>query len=390
MAASHLRARSFAPGATDAPLGGISAKAFLRRHWQREALLVRNAIAGFAGPFSAEELFAFAHRDDVESRIVVREGAHWSLAHGPFRRADFKALPARNWTLLVQGVNLVSPAGDALLRRFAFLPYARLDDLMVSYAAPGGGVGPHFDSYDVFLLQGFGRRRWRFGCQDDLALRPAAPLKILRRFAPDRTEVLSPGDMLYLPPQHAHDGTALDPCTTYSIGFRAADATDLAAAFLDFLRDELHLPGRYADPGLAPTRTPAAIDAAMRRRCARMLAGVAWDRATIARFLGCFLSEPKPSVFFQPPSAPLPRAAFAASAAKRGVRLDPRTQLLYDATHVFINGTALRRPATGAPAIERLADARVLPPRAGGALRPEVSAILYTWYRDGYLHPGAA
>jgi 50S ribosomal protein L16 3-hydroxylase len=219
---------------------------------------------------------------------------------------------------------------------------------------------------------------------------PRLPLKILRRFKPDRTEVLSPGDMLYLPPQHAHDGAAIDPCTTYSIGFRAAGATDLAAAFLDFLRDGLHLPGRYADPDLAPTGMPAEIPAAMRRRCERMLKDVSWDRTTIARFLGCFLSEPKPNVFFEPPPAPLPRAAFGARAAKRGVRLDLRTQLLYDATHLFINGTALPWPATGAPTLKRLANARALPPPAPGAAHTDVSAILYTWYRDGYLHTGTA
>jgi 50S ribosomal protein L16 3-hydroxylase len=390
MAAPLLVALPIAPVVPDAPLGGVSVKAFLGQYWQKEALLVRRAIAGFAGVFSAEELFAFARRDDVESRIVVRDGARWSLAHGPFRRADFKALPERNWTLLVQGVNLVSQAGDALLRCFAFLPYARLDDLMVSFAAPGGGVGPHFDSYDVFLLQGFGRRRWRYGRQNDLALAPRLPLKILRRFKPEQTEVLAPGDMLYLPPHHAHDGTAIDPCTTYSIGFRAASASELAAAFLDFLRDELDLPGRYADPDLAPTDTPAEIDGAMRRRCERMLNRVSWDHATIARFLGCFLSEPKANVFFNPPDAPLSRAAFTARAAKDSVSLDPRTQLLYDATHVFINGAALPWPAGGASTLKQLANARGLARRAAGTVHPDASAILYTWYRDGYLHPGTA
>src|SRR5439155_9013528 len=130
------------------------------------------------------ELFALAARDDVESRIVVRTKSRFTVAHGPFRRADFRALPARDWTLLVQGVNLHSDDADALLRRFSFLPYARLDDLTVSYAAPGGGVGPHFDSYDVFLLQGFGRRRWRLSPQRDLELKPDLPLKILARFHP--------------------------------------------------------------------------------------------------------------------------------------------------------------------------------------------------------------
>ncbi len=387
MVATAVSNRSSGPGALLGPLGTT---AFLERHWHKAPLLVRGAVPAFTGLFSAQELFALARRDDVESRLVVREGARWSLAHGPFRRSDFATLPARNWTLLVQGVNLVHPAGDALLRRFSFLPFARLDDLMVSYAAPGGGVGPHFDSYDVFLLQGFGRRRWRFGHQDDRALKPRLPLKILRRFEPEYTEVLSPGDMLYLPPDYAHDGVAIDACTTYSIGFRAAAATELAAAFLDFLRDELDLPGRYADPDLAPVRTPAEIGTAMRRRCEDLLKGITWSRMTIARFLGSFLSEPKPHVFFVPPKAPLSRAAFRARVTKLGARLDARTQLLYDAMHVFINGVALPWPATGRATLRHLANARALTPRAARGMAPETAAILYNWYRDGYVHAGTA
>jgi 50S ribosomal protein L16 3-hydroxylase len=376
-----------ANGAAATLLGGRSVAAFLARHWQKDALFVRDAIPAFTGPFDAAQLARLAQRDDVESRLVVREGARWSLAHGPFRRADFKALPARNWTLLVQGVNLHADEGDALLRRFAFLPYARLDDLMVSYAAPGGGVGPHVDSYDVFLLQGFGRRRWRYGRQDDCTLDERLPLKILKRFAPVHDQVLGPGDMLYLPPHCAHEGTALEACTTYSIGFRAAGANELATAFLDFLRDEQDLPGRYGDPELAPTRNPARIDAAMRRQCARMLARIRWDAADVARFLGCWLSEPKPHVFFDPPAAPLPRPAFARAAARHGVRLDRRTQLLYDERHLFINGTARPWPATGAKTIERLADRRTLAARDTAALTATVAALLHDWYRDGFLRP---
>ncbi len=383
MAGSPAHGRTRAPAA---PLGGLATATFLRRHWQKKPLLVRGAIAGFTGLFSATELFALARRDDVESRLLVRDGAHWSLTHGPLRRADFKSLPARDWTLLVQGVNLVDPAGDALLRRFSFLPYARLDDLMVSYAAPGGGVGPHLDSYDVFLLQGFGRRRWRYGRQESHALRPRLPLKILRRFLPSHDEVLAPGDILYLPPEYAHDGVAIDACTTYSIGFRAAGATELGAAFLDFLRDELDLPGRYADPDLAPVRAPAEIGSAMRRRCARMLRGIAWDRTTVARFLGCWLSEPKPHVYFVPPRRALLQAAFRARTAKHGVRLDTRTQLLYDSTHLFINGTALRWPPVGSETLRQLANNRSLAPRRAVGMPPESAKILYNWYRDGYVH----
>jgi 50S ribosomal protein L16 3-hydroxylase len=387
MAARAAPRHSDAPGV---PLGGLAAAAFLRDHWQKKPLLVRQALSGFTGPFTLRDLMALARRDDVESRLVVRQGARWTLAHGPFRRGDWKALPARGWTLLVQGVNLVEPAGDALLRQFSFLPFARVDDLMVSYAAPGGGVGPHMDSYDVFLLQGFGRRRWRFGAQNDHALLPGRPLKILRRFTPTHDDVLAPGDMLYLPPHIAHDGVAVDACTTYSIGFRAPGATELAASFLDFLRDELDLPGRYADPDLVPVQAPAAIGPDMRRRCLQLLKGITWDRATSARFLGSFLSDPKPHVYFEPPASPLSSSAFAQRVAKYGAHVDRRTRLLYDATHLFINGVALPWPANGAAALRRLANDRSLGPKGVRGLSPETAAILYNWYCDGYVHSGVA
>ena len=367
-------------------LGGRTVAAFLQVFWQKEALLVRNSIPGFTGAFDRAGLLALAERDDVESRLVVRDGLQWTLVHGPFSRRDWKALPARNWTLLVQGVNLQSDIADALLRRFSFVPYTRLDDLMVSYAVPGGGVGPHFDSYDVFLLQGSGRRRWKYGRQDDLTLQPGLPVKILKRFVPEHDEVLGPGDMLYLPPHYAHDGIAVTECTTWSIGFRAASTNEMAAAFLDFLRDELDLPGRYADPDLAPTRAPARIDAAMRRQCSRMIKAIRWDTATVARFVGCWLSEPKPQVFFEPPARPRSRSAFASAAARHGVRLNPRTQLLYDDRHLFVNGAAVPWPSAGAPVLARLANARMLAPRAAVSLPAPAAALLYDWYCHGYLH----
>lgn len=376
-----------APAAAAATLlGGRTVAAFLKGFWHKDALLVRGAMPGFAGLLDRAGLMALAERDDVESRLLVREGGRWTFTHGPFTRRDWKALPARNWTLLVQGVNLHLEAADALMRRFSFLPYARLDDLMVSYAAPGGGVGPHFDSYDVFLLQGSGRRRWRYGRQDDQTLKPGLPVRILQRFVPEHDEVLGPGDMLYLPPQFAHDGVAVTECTTWSIGFRAASSNDMATSFVDFLRDEIDLPGRYADPDLAPTRTPAKIGAAMQRQCAQTLRAIRWDAGTVARFLGCWLSEPKPQVFFEPPERPRSRAAFAAAAAKHGVALSPRTQLLYDDRHLFINGAALPWPASGATLLARLADARALAPGDAAALPPPAAALLYDWYRDGFLH----
>jgi 50S ribosomal protein L16 3-hydroxylase len=196
--------------------------------------------------------------------------------------------------------------------------------------------------------------------------------------------------MLYLPPHYAHDGVALDPCTTYSIGFRAASAQELARGFLDYLHDNLDVRGRYADPDLRPVREPAEIDATMRRRCARMLQGVRWDGAMIDRFLGCWLSEPKAQIAFDPPDTPLTRGAFDARARKQGLRLDTRTQLLYDSTHLFINGAALRWPAGGIKTLKRLANERALSSGAAGEAHPKASTILYTWYRDGYLHTDAA
>jgi 50S ribosomal protein L16 3-hydroxylase len=371
-------------------LGGRSVPAFLRSFWQKEALAIRSAMPGFAGIFTARELFALAARDDVESRLVVRDGARWSFEPGPFRAATLRALPPRDWTLLVQGVNLHSEAADRLLRRFSFLPYARLDDLMVSYAVPGGGVGPHFDSYDVFLLQGFGHRRWRYGHQDDLALMPGLPVKILKRFRPEHDRIFAPGDLLYLPPHYAHDGVAVDTCTTYSIGFRAAGAAELAAGFLDFLRDELTLEGRYADPDLEHSREPARIPASMRRRYARMLKEIRWDDRTVARFVGTWLSEPKPTVFFEAPPAPRSRAVFAARAARAGIRLDVRTQLLYDETRLYINGEPVPWPDADGAGLRRLANERAIDPSVVGTLPAAAVGLIHDWYRHGFLHLDSA
>jgi 50S ribosomal protein L16 3-hydroxylase len=367
-------------------LDGRTPADFLRRYWQKDALLIRAALPGFAEVLTSRQLAKLAMRDDVESRLVVRDGARWSLAHGPFRRADLRSLPARDWTLLVQGVNLHSREADALLRRFDFVPFARLDDLMVSLAAPGGGVGPHFDSYDVFLLQGRGRRRWRYGRQRNLALKPGLPLKILQKFTPRHDAVLGPGDMLYLPPSFAHDGVAIEPCMTYSIGFRAPAANELAVAFLDWLRDHIALEGGYADPGLRATREPARIGAAMQRRCAEMLTAVRWSARDVESFVGTLLSEPKPSIAFMPPAG-ISRHVFRSRAARAGVRLDPRTQLLYDARHLYINGEALRWPATGAATLRRLANARALPGPAVAAASADAVSLMYDWHRHGYLHP---
>jgi 50S ribosomal protein L16 3-hydroxylase len=375
-------------------LGGLTPAQFMRRHWQKEARLVRKAIPGFNGVIDRRALFALAGRDDVGSRLVMRSGgaAGWSLEHGPFRAADFRGLPARDWTLLVQGLDRHLDAAAALIRRFDFIGYARLDDLMISYAVPGGGVGPHFDSYDVFLLQGTGRRRWRIGAQKDLSLRPDLPLKILRRFVAGDAWIVEPGDLLYLPPSVAHDGTAITECTTYSIGFRAPSGGELVERFLQFLPDVLPpTDARYADPDLRPTATPGRVPALVRRRMGAMLRAIRWDAAIVSRFIGCALSEPAGEAVFAAPASPLPFAAFARAATgrgrgARGLHLDRQARMLYDDAAVYLNGEAFAAVAEH-PSLAVLADRRLLP--ADAALPRSTLECLYEAYLSGAVHVGA-
>jgi 50S ribosomal protein L16 3-hydroxylase len=367
-------------------LGGLAPREFLARYWQKRPLLVRRAWPGLRDPVSVSDLYRLAARDDCESRVVLKRGARWELRHGPFRAAALRRMPAKQWTILVQDVNHFAPAVDGMMRRFAFAPYARLDDLMVSYAARGGGVGPHVDSYDVFLLQGSGRRRWRIASGSDVELDPRAPLKILKRFRAEREWVLEGGDMLYLPPGVAHEGVALEPCISYSIGFRAPSVRELGTEFLAFLQDRLALPDSlYADPDLRPARAPALLDDALIARCVRMLERVRWTRREMLEFIGCYLTEPKPHVRFVPPARPLPTAAFATACARRGLALAPATGMLYRASRVFVNGEAAEVPGRSRALLVRLANERVVPP--GTSVTPATAALLYTWYRAGYLAP---
>ena len=281
---------------TRSPLGDLGPEQFLRRHWQRKPLLARAAMPEIAEMFSPPELLALACRDDVESRLVIRGRGRWQVRSGPFRRQDLRNLPGRGWTLLVQGVDAHLSAARALMVRFGFIPFARQDDLMVSLAPVGGGVGPHFDSYDVFLLQAKGRRRWRVSAQSDLRLVDRAPLKILKDFVPTQEFSVEPGDLLYLPPRYAHDGVAENDCITCSVGFRAPSRQEICYEFLQWLQDEIHLDGHYTDRDLATQRHPAQIGSAMIERIASMIGALQWRRSDIARFLGQYLTEPKPQI----------------------------------------------------------------------------------------------
>lgn len=367
-------------------LGTLTAAQFLRRYWQKQPLLTRGALPGRARIVHRNGLLDLACRDDLESRLVQRAGRRWRVRHGPFRRRELDRLPRSGWTVLVQGVNHAVPAAQRLLDEFSFVPYARLDDVMASYAPPGGGVGPHFDEYDVFLLQGQGRRSWRVSRQRDLALVSGAPLRILQRFRPVQEWMLAEGDLLYLPPRCAHDGTAVGgDCITYSIGFHAPAAQELGAGFLDYLQEHLRLEGIYADPGLTPAHRPARLDDAMVRKAGEFLRRIRWNGRDVASFLGRHLTEPKAHVVFPRPSRPLPRGTFAARVARRGARLALPTRMLFRGDTLFMNGEACAVRAPAARLLTRLADRRALAPRQ--RIDGESARLLYQWYRAGYLHP---
>ena len=372
-----------AGGGFPGPMGPAQ---FLRRYWQKRPLLARGAFPGFEDPLSIARVLELAASPDAESRIVRRAGRYWSLAHGPFTKAELARRPRRDWTVLVQDTNHYSAGAERLLERFSFVPRARVDDLMVSYAVPGGTVGPHVDSYDVFLIQGAGRRRWQVSRQKDLAFVPGLDLKILARFEPEEEWVLEPGDMLYLPPDVAHYGIAETECLTWSVGFRAPSDQELAAGFLDYLGERLRFEGRYADPGLAPARSPGHIPPELLAHVARTLARVRWSRADATEFAGRFLSEPKAHVYFTPPARPVPRSRFAAAAARRGLALDRRARLLHANGRFFLNGERVSARPGCAGWLRKLADSRNLVSMAGAPAA--FLDLAHEWHARGFLHLG--
>jgi len=364
-------------------LGGLTVNAFLRDYWQKKPLLIRQAIPDFKGLLNLRQLIGLACDADAQARAVVRRRSKWELYHAPFAAQDFEGMEKLKWTVLVQGVNHYLPAAAELLKHFNFVPHARLDDLMVSYAPKGGGVGPHFDSYDVFLLQGTGHRRWQISQQKDRTLIEGAPLKILKDFKVEQEWVLAPGDMLYLPPQCAHNGVAEDECMTYSIGFRTPAYQELAEQFLVYLQDHIRVDGMYADPDLRTQKHPSEISAAMLQQVAQAIAKIQWSKRDIASFLGSYLSEPKPHIFFDAPARLLSREKFMQALQNRGVALDLKTQMLCHGRSVFINGEAHKTGRETYRVLRALADERSLP--AGAALPRKAFDLLYQWYADGYI-----
>lgn len=353
----------------------------MRRHWQKKPLLVRNAIPGFMPDLGRSELVALAGQESVESRLIVDSPQGWKMRHGPFSKRSLPPFSQKKWTFLVQGVDLHHEGVHALMQQFRFVPDARLDDVMVSYASDGGGVGPHFDSYDVFLLQAHGQRRWRIARQTDLSLQPGVPLKILRHFEAKEEFVLHPGDMLYLPPQYAHDGVAVGECMTWSIGFRAPQQGELARELLLGLADEAfdglgH--ALYNDPRQPAVDSPGAIPPSMTAFARKVIDKALHNPNLLDSLLGEYLTEPKPNVWFDEVNANPDLSA--------GLRLDRRSKMMYDDRHVFINGESFKVGGRDARLLRSLADDRCLSARKIQSLSSDAKNALMDWADAGWLH----
>jgi len=362
-------------------LGGISPEKFMHRYWQKKPLLVRQALPGVTPPATRGELAQLAASEDVESRLVTAFDGRWALRQGPVAKLPPYSKPG--WTLLVQGLDLHLPAAHELLSRFRFVPEARLDDLMISYASDGGGVGPHFDSYDVFLIQVQGRRRWRIAPQKDAVLRDDVPLKIIANFKPEQDVVLEPGDMLYLPPGWAHDGVAVGgDCMTCSVGFRTPWRAELARELLPRLMDDesrAYANRMYADPRQPATATPGEVPEALLAFARDAAERALREPLALERALGEALTEPKPKVWFEPGDM-LPEGMAAL--------LDRRSRMMYDRAHVFINGEAYRAAGRDARLMRRLADRRRLSAAEVAQLSVGARELLDQWAEDGWVQAG--
>jgi 50S ribosomal protein L16 3-hydroxylase len=400
-------------------LGNITPAAFMAKYWQKKPLLIRGAIAGFKPLLTRDELFTLAQRDDVESRLIVENTSvkrkksepAWTMANGPFSDGgveeegiELPSLKKSNWTLLVQGVDLHDEQVHALKNQFRFAPDARLDDVMISFATDGGGVGPHFDSYDVFLLQAEGKRRWRIGKQKDLTLQKDVPLKILSNFAPEQEFVLDAGDMLYLPPMYAHEGVAVGECMTYSIGFRAPAELELARELLqrfadDTLEDDtlenedglaheweqdLKQPHQkekilYRDPKQTAVQAPALIPTALLDFAQQAVAKAMSDPDALARHLGEYLTEPKANVWFDEPEFDV------VLSRQNRIDLSRNSQMMFDPRHIFLNGMSWRAAGKDAVLMQLLANQRFLEPQDLKKASEDAMRLLQEWLDAGWV-----
>ena len=280
------------------PLGDISLETFLAEYWQKKPVLIRQALPGVKPPIVADELAGLACEEEVESRLIIHdsENDQWDLTHGPFAEAKFSDLPKTHWTLLVQAVDHWVPSAADFLAKFYFIPSWRVDDLMISYSGDKGGVGPHYDNYDVFLVQVSGRRQWEVGglYDESSPRRPDTSVKILTEWEPEQSWVLEPGDMLYVPPRVGHSGVAVgDDCMTCSVGFRAPSHRDILLDYPEYVGEQLSEEIRYADPNLLPQTNPGQIRSGAVQNVQKILTQYVEDHDRLAQWFGRYMTSPK-------------------------------------------------------------------------------------------------
>lgn len=376
---------------------GMPPTRFLSEYWQRQPLLIRNAFADFSSPLGADDLGGLACEDHALSRLVTHDPGNdvWTLRSGPFKEADFAALPDANWTLLVQDVDKWDADVAALLPRFDFLPSWRLDDVMVSYAEDGGSVGAHVDQYDVFLLQGQGRRRWQISTDPDAPrnFREDAELKLLRDFTPTHEWLLEPGDMLYLPPGIPHHGKAMGPCLTFSFGMRAPSVAEMVADFAGHLAECLPEELRYSDAGIGPSTAAGEINDAAIERVERALRdALKADALPLRRWFGTYITRYRAAHEAVPRAKPM-------SAHELQRRIDAGASLEFNPwsrfawsregsnTLVFVSGESLACPRKLA---ERLCQRKALDAADLMAFLPDSIQVLLDLVDGGHLAPGRA
>ncbi|ADU92112.1 JmjC domain-containing protein [Taylorella equigenitalis] len=379
-------------------LGGLSPNEFMRDYWQKKPLLIRQAFPDFKMPIPLEKLRTLASFEGVESRLVRRDNEQWLLDRGPLD--DIPSSETPNWSLLVQSMDVHEQSFYDMAQKFSFIPYARFDDVMISLASFGGGVGPHFDTYDVFLLQGHGIRNWKISQQEDQELIPDLPCRILKNFKPEQEWVLQPGDMLYLPPQCAHDGVAeTADCVTISFGFRTLSLANMARGVLEAAIDQISIQsglgiglysqpvidgfsveGLYSDPNQNAPLNPAQIPESMIEKSLEALNKIKFNDKLASRFLGCWLTEPNKVAEFEFNEEELNIEDMDPETI---LKLDKKTKMLYRNDEVYINGEVVEVPIN--EVFKTLADERQITAELANTCDEDTFEILHRWLDDGWL-----
>ncbi len=364
-------------------LGGLGAHQFLKKHWQTTPLLIHDAIKAGDWSLSLDELIELSRDPRCSARLVIRSGLKYEVSYGPVTKKELENLPKKNWTLLVQGINHVHYGVDKLLSLFSFIPFSRLDDVMVSYAAPGGSVGPHYDSYDVFLLQGTGARQWKVGMPRSMELLPNQELRILKSFVPDGTCQMQTGDMLYLPPKYGHHGVALEPCLTYSIGFKSPRYDHVKSEFLHYLNQEIELPGFFEDPNRRQTQVPALIPTDLLQSIDQKISKIRWSKQDILKFTGEFLTQVDFDNEIRARKVES-KSKFLSRLKKRSYRINSHIKFLYREDLGFIAGEAFTIPQCEQAIFKIFANHRVV---IGKDIEPHTffAQTLYKWDQQGYV-----